>query len=542
MKWECKPPVHCIAGTSSSKWTRAVRDTLSYKSMKKVLLAVLMGVAAFGATPRKPKLVVAIIIDQFRYDYLTRFREEFSTGFDRLLTRGAVFTNANYIHFPTLTAVGHSTFLSGATPSLSGIVGNDWYDREEGGHVTSVSDGKTQMLGGSGPGASPRRLLVSTLGDELKMAHGAKSHVIGVSLKDRAAILPAGHMADGAYWFDLASGNFVSSTYYFADLPAWVKEFNNTHSAEKYRGVTWLTHHLPTDLKQLYGNDTASPLESSPYGNDLVEQFAESAMVEERLGKHESTDLLTISYSSNDKVGHDYGTYSPEEHEITVKTDRVLDRLFAALERQVGLDNVIVVLSGDHGVAPSAAEAAANRMPGGRMAPGAIRETIQSALSRKYGDGEWIAGNWDLLFYLNLDVIARKNLNAAEVRRTAAEAALSVPHIARAYTRDQLLSGAVPGDEMSRSVMNGFNVRRSPDVVLMPEPYWMITSARATTHGTTYLYDTLVPVIFMGSGIRPGRYDESVIPNDIAPTRATILEIETPSGSIGRVLTEMFAQ
>jgi len=512
--------------------------------MKRILLSVWLAASLMAAAPKKPKLVVAIIIDQFRYDYVTRFRTEYTAGFDRLLTKGALFSNANYIHFPNVTAVGHSTFLTGATPSVSGIVGNDWFDREEHKHVTSISDSQTQLLGAAtkaGEGASPRRLLVSTVGDELKMAHGARSHVIGISLKDRAAILPAGHMANGAYWFDLDSGNFVSSTYYFSDLPAWVKEFNNGRPGEKYRGLTWLSHKLPTDLKQLYGNSDESPLEASPFGNDLVEMFAERALAAEQLGKHDSPDLLTVSFSSNDKAGHEYGTFSAEEHDITVGTDKILDKLFQALDRQVGLDNVLIVLTGDHGVAPSAEEDAANHMPGGRLPAESVRNAIEAALAKKYGEGKWVVGSWDLSIYLNYDLIEKKNLDPAEVRRSAAEATYGVGHILRVYTRDQLLTGAVPGDETSRRMMNGFNVRRGADIEFLPEPYWIFTKS-ATTHGTTFSYDAHVPVFFMGQGIRAGRYDGPVAVNDIAPTLATLLEVETPSGSVGRVLTEMFAQ
>jgi len=507
--------------------------------MRRILLSVWLAVSLLAAAPKKPKLVVAIIIDQFRYDYVTRFRTEYTAGFDRLLTKGALFSNANYIHFPNITAVGHSTFLTGATPSVSGIVGNDWFDREERKHVTSVSDSGTRLLGGSGEGASPHRLLVSTVGDELKMAHGAASHVIGVSLKDRAAILPAGHMANGAYWFDLNTGNFVSSTYYFSDLPAWVKEFNNGRPGERYRGVTWLGHKLPTDLKQLYGNSEVSPLESSPFGNELVEMLAEQALAAEHLGMHDSPDLLAVSFSSNDKVGHDYGMYSREEHEITVRTDNILEQLFRAIDRQVGLDNVLIVLTGDHGVSPSAEEAAANHMPGGRQADTTVRNAVQAGLVKKYGGGQWVAGSWDLSIYLDHDLIAKKNLDPAEVRRVAAEAAYGVAHILRIYTRDQLLIGAVPGDEVSRRVMNGFNVRRGADIEFVPEPYWVFTKSVAT-HGAPYSYDAHVPVIFLGQGIRAGRYDGTIAVNDIAPTLATILEVETPSGSVGRVLTEMF--
>lgn len=510
--------------------------------MKKSLLCLLAASCLLLAAPRKPKLVVAIVIDQFRYDYLTRFRGEYRAGFDRLLTRGAVFTNAQYIHFPTVTAVGHSTFLTGAPPSVSGIVGNEWFDREEGKHVTSVSDARTQLLGGTGgDGASPHRMLVDTVGDELKMADNRGSRVIGISLKDRAAILPAGHMADAAYWFDLKSGNFVSSTYYFADLPGWVKDFNGSRPAEKYRGAAWLGHQLPQDMKEMYGTGSKSPLESSPFGNELVELLAERALAAEQLGKRDFTDLLAISFSSNDIVGHQYGIYSPEEHEVTVRIDQVLEKLFQAIDRQVGLDNALIILTGDHGGAPSAEEDAANRMPGGRMSASVVKNAIQAALVKKYGDGDWVSGSWDLSIYLNQDLIVRKNLDPAEVGRAAAQALLGVAHIFRVYTREQLASGAVPEDELSRRMMNGFNIRRSPDLAFLPEPYWLVTSS-ATTHGTTFGYDAHVPVIFMGPGIRAGRYYASVAVNDIAPTLAAILDVETPSGSVGRVLAEMFAQ
>src|SRR4051794_38771485 len=382
--------------------------------MKKILVSVLLAASLLAAAPKKPKLVLAIVIDQFRYDYLTRFRSEYHAGFDRLLTKGAVFTNANYIHFPTVTAVGHSTFLSGAIPAISGIIGNEWFDRDENKHVTSVSDSGTKLLGGTGEGASPHRMLVSTIGDELKMSNGHKSRVIGISLKDRAAILPVGHMADGAYWFDLKSHGFVSSTYYFADLPGWVKDFNDAHNGDKYLGISWLNKKLPGDLAKLYGDNTESPLEASPFGNELVEMFAERALSAEQLGKHDVTDVLAVSFSANDKVGHNYGTYSAEEHDVTVQTDRILERLFQAIDRQVGLDNVVVVLTGDHGVAPSAEESAGNRMPGGRMPGNLVRDAVQAALTAKYGEGAWVQGSWDLALYLNTGTIENKHLDPME--------------------------------------------------------------------------------------------------------------------------------
>ena len=226
-----------VVDMPSFRWTIGVL-VWAFQPMKRILFSFFalagLGIASlWAASTEKPKLILAVVLDQFRYDYLTRFRGEYHGGLERLLTKGAVFTNARYEHFPTVTAIGHSTFLTGATPALSGIVGNEWYEREEGRKVTSVSDSKTKLLGGTGEGSSPRRLLVETIGDELKIADGGKSRVIGISLKDRSAILPVGHMANGAFWFDTKSGNFVSSTYYFADLPGWVKDFNGGKPADK---------------------------------------------------------------------------------------------------------------------------------------------------------------------------------------------------------------------------------------------------------------------------------------------------------------------
>jgi hypothetical protein len=492
------------------------------------LLAVLFAICALAAAP--PKLVVAIVVDQFRYDYLTRFRGDYRAGFKRLLTEGAVFTNANYAAYPTVTAVGHSTFLSGATPSISGIVGNEWYDRETGKVVASISDDATKLLGASGDGASPRRLLVSTLGDELKMAGGG-GKVIGISLKDRSAILPAGHVADGAYWFDPHTGNFVSSTFYFPELPGWVTAYNASRPADKFRGAHWLDHTLPADTS------VYAALEGSPFGNELVESFTERAIEVEKLGQRIVTDLLTVSFSANDYVGHAMGPDSPEVKEMSIQTDRVIGKLFSFLDAAVGMGNVLVVMTADHGVAPVPEVNAARRMPGGRMPQGLVRNAVETALAGKYGPGQWILSPSDTAFYFNQDLIRQKKLDPAEVERTAADAARPIAHVFRVYTREMLLHGAVDA-EVGRRVMNGFYPPRGPDMYVLLEPYWLY-GAKGTTHSTTFSYDAHVPVIFMGSGIKAGRFDEEISVNDVAPTLATYLDIETPSGSVGRCLAEI---
>jgi hypothetical protein len=507
--------------------------------MMKQIFAVLLTVLAIPAaasTAEKPKLVVAIAVDQYRYDYLLRFRAEYKQGLDRLLTRGAVFTNAYYQHFPTVTAIGHSTFLTGAMPSISGIVGNEWFDRETGQSVTSVSDEGVKILDGEGEGgASPRRLLVSTVGDELKISNGGKSRVIGISMKDRSAILPSGHMADAAFWFDHKTGSFISSTYYFSELPAWASGFNAAHPADRYAGSKWMSGHFDQPGEKLY-----NAVYNSPFGNELVEAFAERAVEAEKLGQRGVTDLLAISFSSNDAVGHALGPDSPEVHDISVRTDQVLGKLFQVIDAKVGMENVLVVMTADHGVSPVPEVNQARKMPGGRMPSRIVRDTVQAALSKKYGEGNWISSPSEHSLYLNLELIHEKNLDRAEVIRAAAEAAMGIAHVARVFTREQLMQGTVLEDQISRRVMNGFNERRGGDVYLLLEAYWMF-SAHGTTHGTAYGYDAHVPVIFMGPGIRPGRFDETIAVNDIAPTLATLLGIETPSGSVGRVLAEVYS-
>jgi predicted AlkP superfamily pyrophosphatase or phosphodiesterase len=496
---------------------------------------VFLGIAAAQAVPRKPKLVVAIVVDQFRFDYLTRYRAEYKNGFDRLLRGGAVFESANYVHVPTITAVGHSTILTGAPPMITGIVANNWFDRETNKPVSSVSDDATKLVGGPGAGSSPQRLLVSTLGDELKIANG-KSLVVGVSLKDRSAILPTGRMADAAYWFDVQTGNMVTSTYYASELPQWAATFNEPHPADQYRGKDWLGHKLAGEGKTYY-----TALESTPWGNEIVEGFAERALEAWKLGTHDTTDVFTVSFSCNDYVGHDYGNDSPEAHDTAVRTDVLIGKLLDAVDRQAGVGQSLVVLTADHGAAPLPEANLARRMPGGRLVAANLRATVQKALEKKHGPGDWVAGNWDLAIYLNQTLITAKKLNLATVEREAADAVGALPGVYRTYTLEAMRHGEVPPDEITRKVANGFHTLRGPDVEIIPEPYWVVRlQDKGTSHATPYSYDTHVPLILMGPGIRPGKYFQPVIVNDLAPTLAAILEVETPAGSIGRVLSEIF--
>ncbi len=477
------------------------------------------------APPRQPRLVVAIVVDQFRYDYLRRFRADYTSGIKRLMDSGAVFSNARYEHVPTVTAVGHSTFLSGATPAMSGIIANEWWDRSIGKRVTSVSDENTTLLGGTGPGSSPKRLQQSTVGDELKMS-GKGGQVLGISIKDRGAILPSGHMADGAYWFDPRAGAFVSSSFYFTELPSWVRDFNQTKPAAKYIGRDWMGHKMSK-------NDD---LDASPFGNELIESFALAALAAESLGKSPAkTDLLTVSYSSNDYVGHAMGPDAPEVRDMAVRVDKLIGELMRAAEAQAGAGNVLFVFTADHGVAPVPEFNQQRKMPGGRLNVAQERDAVEKALTEQFGASKWIADETDSSIYFN---IAGHEMARASIENVAAEALRALPHIFRVYTRTQLLNGELLTDPVGVRVRNGFNASRSADITIVNDPYW-ITGTTGTTHGAPFSYDNHVPLIFLGPGIKPGRYDGNVMVNDVAPTLATMLEIETPSGSVGRVLDEM---
>lgn len=514
-----------------------------------ISLPVFSQTAASPAKPapagaKKPKLVLMIVVDQYRADYLWRFREQYNGGIDRLLRQGAVFVNAHYEHFPTVTAIGHSTVLSGATPSLSGIIGNDWYDRASGKSITSVVDGSQKLLGAPGEASSPHRLLVSTVGDEMKSNGRGKPKTIGISIKDRSAILPVGRTADGAFWFDNKTGNFVSSTWYFPELPKWVADFNASRAVDQWLNKSWVSIENPK--AEPFVSMGAEPVEKyyaqmqrTPFGNDILEMLAEKAVEAEQLGQRGETDLLSVSFSSNDYVGHEVGPDHPKVRDISIRTDRTLAKLFAFLDKKIGMANIVVAFTADHGVSPTAEMQKSRRMPGGRLSEPQMMDTIEKALSARYGGTKWVIGRSGPSAYLNYDLMRQMKLDPAEVRAVAAEALRSFPHIARVYTRDDLLRMS-PRDFVDRRVRAGFHEARGADLYPVTEPYYTYGKDGAS-HGAPYNYDSHVPVILMGPGIKAGEYTQRAMVNDIAPTLAAMLHVETPSGSVGRVLTEALA-
>lgn len=535
--------------------------------------------APANAKTTKPRLVLLIAVDQFRYDYLERFGDLFAeNGIGRLMREGASWADANYDHVPTETAPGHATMLTGAWPSETGIIANDWYDRAEAKRVNNVGDDSVRALGGGDKevASSPRNLLCSTLGDELKLATNNRSRVVGVSLKNRAAILPAGRMADAAYWFSAQTGEFVSSSYYFERLPEWVARFNALRRVDSFFGMKWDRMLPAAEYERRAGRDDApwergdgksaytfphvvdgglprpgpayfDALTYSPFANDLLLEFAEQALTNEHLGEDADADVLTVSFSANDIVGHRYGPYSQEVMDVTLRVDRQIARLLDFVDAHVGLRNTVVVFTADHGVAPSPAHAASLRLPGAYVKVSDVLAAVRNRLRVRFGKAGERDATADYVqtfsngqLYFNRAALERDGVNLEEAERVAGEAALTVSGVARYFTRTQLLNGAVSqSDAVARRVMHGYNARRSGDLVVIAEPFkYLADYVAVATHGTPYSYDTHVPLIIMGGGIAHGRYTVPATPADIAPTLALMLGVQSPSSATGRVLVE----
>jgi hypothetical protein len=520
-----------------------------------------------------------IAVDQFRYDYLERFGDLFGDGgLRRLLREGASWTECNYDHVPTETAPGHATMLTGAWPSETGIIANDWFDRAEGRRVNNVQDDSVRLLGGGAgePAAGPRQLLASTLGDELKLATNGRARVVGVSAKNRAAILPAGRMADAAYWYSTQTGEMVSSTYYFERLPEWVTRFNAARPADRFFGARWERLRPAAEYERRAGADDApwekgdgktvytfphvvdggqprpgpafyDALEYSPFSNDLLLSFAEAALTNEHLGADDDADVLTVSFSANDIVGHRYGPYSQEVMDVTLRVDGQIAALLDFVEARVGLRNTLVVFTADHGVAPSPEQSVALRLPGGRVKVADVLAAVRNRIRARFGKpgdkdttADYVQTFSNGQLYFNHLALERDGVRAEEVERVAGEAALTVPGVARYFTRTQLVAGAVSAaDATARRVLHGYNPRRSGDVVIMQESFKYLSDyVSVATHGAPYTYDTHVPLVIMGGGVAPGRYLSPATPADIAPTLARLLNVQAPSNAVGRVLSE----
>src|SRR4029077_3582042 len=499
-----------------------------------------------------PKLIVIVVIDQFRGDYLERYRDQFGEGGFRLfLDRGAYFTDCNYDYANTRTAPGHGTLLTGTYSNGNGIVANEWWDPQKKRMVTSVEDDSTLLVGipGEAQGASPHNLLASTLGDELKLATAGKSRVFGVALKDRAAVLPAGRAGDGAYWIDHLSGAWVTSTYYRNELPKWATDFNGSNRTSKYWDREWRdgdgkTLGTSAHRKGKDGSDAGfyEVVGSTPFANDYEFEFAKELILYEQLGTGAATDLLTISLSANDILGHQVGPDSPEMAAMVLATDRQLAEFFNFLGHQIGLANVWIALSADHGVAPLPQVASQLHIPAEGLNAGELRAQINKVLAAKFAAGkttDFVASFDYPVAWLNDEAFSSLKIKEEDAERAAGEA-LKQAGLRGYFTRFQLAQGAVPGTELGRKFLNSYSPEGGWYVMGAPVPF-TVGSTKGTDHASPYTYDTHVPLAFYGLPFQLGAFHTHAEPVDLAVTFASLLGINTPTHATGRVLTEALA-
>jgi arylsulfatase A-like enzyme len=498
-----------------------------------------------------PKLVVVIVIDQFRGDYLERYRDQFGEGgFRLLLDHGANFTDCNYDYVNTRTAPGHATLFTGAYSNGHGIAANEWWDPKKKKMVTSVEDDDTRLVGiaGDKTGASPHNLLADTLGDELKLATQGQSRVFSLSLKDRAAVLPGGFAADAAYWIDPKSGAWITSTHYRHDLPKWAQDFNAGDRAAKYWERDWKNANgeilrTTAHRKSKDGSDAGfyEVVGSTPFANEYELEFAKELVVYESLGTGHATDLLTISLSPNDILGHQVGPDSPEMAAMALALDRELADFFNFLGHQVGLANTWIALSADHGVSALPDAAKKLRIPAANVDAGKLEALINATLTAKFSPGHAAS-------YIKLDYpvawLDQDTFAAVHVKEHDAEAAvgdaMKQAGMRDYFTKTQLAKDEVPSTALGRKFSNSYSPEGGWYVMGVPEIY-TVGPAKGTDHASPYTYDTHVPLAFYGLPFRPGTYRTHAEPIDLAATLASLLGINAPTHAVGRVLTEALA-
>ncbi|GAB4030177.1 alkaline phosphatase PafA [Spirosoma jeollabukense] len=523
-----------------------------------------------GQRLARPKLVVGIVVDQMRYDYLYRYYDKFSTGgFRRMMDGGFNARNNHYHYAATYTGPGHAAVYTGSAPALNGIVGNDFYERNLGRLMYCAEDTSVSTVGNTGTAGkmSPRNLLVTTIGDQLKLATDGRAKVVGIALKDRGAILPAGHTANAAYWFDSKDGNFISSTFYQKELPQWVQTFNARKLPEQFLTQKWeptlaagqYTESTPDDEpyeasmagedKPVFPHSFAvqagglkyEPLRTSPYGDQITKEFALAAIKGEQLGQHDVTDMLCLSFSSPDYIGHAFGTHAVETEDNYIRLDRQLADIFAQLDATVGKGQWLAFLSADHGVVDAPGFLQMNRIPAGTRGYGDIGDLVKTTLEKAYGPGQWMLSYINQQIYLNHTLLTEKKIAMQDVYELLRTVLLKQKAIVNVINLHNLGAEALP--ELQANLFRNVNhPNRSGDFYVMQPPGWIEGRSKGTTHGTVYAYDTHVPFLLYGWGIKPGQTLRRTHVHDIAPTITALLSLLEPSGCIGNPVEEAISK
>jgi len=539
--------------------------------MKRLVVLCLVVTPFFAiAQKQQPKLVVGIVVDQMRYDYLTRFWEKYSNdGFKKLVNGGFNCKNMNYNYMPTYTGPGHASIYTGTTPENHGIISNTWYNKFANNTMYCTSDSVETTIGSETVSGkmSPRNLLSTTITDELKLATNNRGKVIGISIKDRGAILPAGHKADAAYWYDGGNeGKWISSTFYMKELPKWVQEVNETNNSNKYLNGKWETllpikaytesiaddnpyegtfneEELPVfphDLKALRdSNHNYSLIKATPFGNTILKELALAAIEGERLGKDEFTDFLAVSFSSPDYVGHKYGPMSVEIEDTYLRLDKDLAEIFSYLEKNFEKDEVLIFLTADHGAVNVPQYLIDNNLPAGYFDGEKLTTDLKNHLKKKYNTDTLIANVSNYQVFLNHSYIAQNNLKLKAIESEVAQFLLTQKGISKAVTATSLKATEF-NDGILANAQRGYHQVRSGDVLYVLESGWIPAGyTTGTTHGSPYSYDTHVPLLWYGAGVKKGQSDKFVVIPDISATLAALLQIQTPSACTGFPILEV---
>ena len=517
--------------------------------------------------PKKPKLVIGIVIDQMRYDYLTKYSERYGKdGFNKILKDGFSLENAHYNYIPTYTAVGHTSIFTGTTPSEHGIISNNWYDKYLKKSIYCVDDSTYNTIGNNGINGkkSPKRLFTSTVTDQLHLAQNMQGKTIGISIKDRSAILPAGHTANAAYWYDGENYNtWITSSFYMNELPKWVVDFNKNNKANEYLNTNWETLYdintyvnsrkddnifegklvgqktptFPKDLKSLrLKNKNYNLIKTVPAGNTFTADFAKAAIIGENLGK--STDFLTVSFSSTDYIGHKYGVSAIETEDTYLRLDKDLADFFQFLDKQVGKDNYTLFLTADHAAVHVPAYLQSLKIPAHYLNIKKFREFLLKTTKKYFNSSELIENVSNYQIFLNKKKIESLGLDVNAVAQKLSDEVINFDGIYKSVTAKTLQTTQFTTGILN-SLQNGYNQKLSGDVLMIPYPATLIYNRKGTSHGSGYSYDTHVPVIFYGNGIKKGSSAKRYNITDIAPTLANFLNIEAPNGTNGVVIEEV---
>jgi predicted AlkP superfamily pyrophosphatase or phosphodiesterase len=518
----------------------------------------------------KPKLVVGIVIDQMRWDYLYRFQPLFSAngGFKRMMNDGYNCNNTLIPYTPTVTACGHTCVYTGSVPNIHGITGNNWWDKSLNKEVYCTEDKNVIGVGNSKGDAgkmSPKNMLTTTIGDELRLATNFQSRVVGVAFKDRGAILPAGHSANAAYWYDRGTGEFISSTYYVKELPKWVNDFNSRKIVDSFYNIGWQTkltketylQYCTEDVKEYEGkafgkdalgfpynnlaqfiNKDYNKIISTPFGDKIIVELAKSALVNEKLGANNVTDMLTISFSSPDYIGHNFGPNSWELLDEYVRLDEELGKFFDFLDAQYGKGNYLSFLTADHAVAHVPGFMQEHKLPGGVFDYKAAEKIMNTELQKNFGADELIVELENYQITLNHKKIDSLKLDKDKITKWVIEYLKKQNEISHAFELDDLMEQ--PMNATTKQMLaNGFYENRSGDIQFILKPGYIDGMKTGTTHGLWNPYDAHIPLLWYGWGIKKGSTHRETYMTDIAATVAALLNIQMPSGCIGKVITEV---